>query len=276
MTRATDPDSRPTLSPAWNVTWPFDAGRPVWACGEYIIPHEGCFELNCTEAGEGRVLWFAPDEGFLLETTESPARLTLGPNEWLLGPPVACTWLCGGKGVRAGYIWSPDLARLCEGFPDRNPAVMSVEACDFARQLHRCLNCPLPGRFGCWRLSTQLFEALLEPDLSTKSSDSAVAQALTRIAAAREQFPTQAEVAAAVGLSSSQFARRFQQATGMNFRAFLMRERLTRARVLLRNGRTNVTEAAYLAGYSEVSQFTRAFRRQFGYPPSAARNRDCD
>jgi AraC-like DNA-binding protein len=97
--------------------------------------------------------------------------------------------------------------------------------------------------------------------------DRDILRALDLLAGSEEQFPTQVELAEEVGLSPSQFARRFQKAVGMNFRAYLSRERLNRARRRLEEG-LSVKEAAIVAGYSEVSQFSRAFRREFGLRPS--------
>jgi len=97
--------------------------------------------------------------------------------------------------------------------------------------------------------------------------DRGILRALDRLARSEEQFPTQVELAEEVGLSPSQFARRFRKAMGMNFRAYLSRERLNRARHQLEEG-VSVKEAAMIAGYSEVSQFSRAFCREFGVRPS--------
>ncbi|MFP4283835.1 MAG: helix-turn-helix transcriptional regulator, partial [Opitutales bacterium] len=67
--------------------------------------------------------------------------------------------------------------------------------------------------------------------------------------------------------------RRFVARMGRSFRDYLSQHRLERARRLLEDGAGNVTEAAFSAGYSSVSQFSRAFRRHFGKPPSAVARR---
>lgn len=47
--------------------------------------------------------------------------------------------------------------------------------------------------------------------------------------------------------------------------------RLDRARELLQSGQYSIKEVAYLTGYSYVSNFSSAFTRKFGNPPSSAR-----
>ena len=44
--------------------------------------------------------------------------------------------------------------------------------------------------------------------------------------------------------------------------------KLLEAQKLLRAGK-NVSEASYLAGYNGSTQFSREYKRQFGYAPSA-------
>jgi AraC-like DNA-binding protein len=46
-------------------------------------------------------------------------------------------------------------------------------------------------------------------------------------------------------------------------------QRMEQARRFLQEGKMNVTEVADEVGYSSLSQFTRAFNKQFGTKPSA-------
>ena len=45
-------------------------------------------------------------------------------------------------------------------------------------------------------------------------------------------------------------------------------QRMEQARRFLQEGKMNVTEVAYEVGYSSLSQFARAFKKQFGAKPS--------
>jgi AraC-like DNA-binding protein len=44
--------------------------------------------------------------------------------------------------------------------------------------------------------------------------------------------------------------------------------RLKKAKTILYEGETNITETAYLVGYSSASHFTKAFKEHFGITPS--------
>ncbi|MFP5022567.1 AraC-like ligand-binding domain-containing protein [Pseudonocardia phyllosphaerae] len=59
--------------------------------------------------------------------------------------------------------------------------------------------------------------------------------------------------------------------TGESPAAYVRRKRLGHARALLRDGAT-VTAVARQAGFSDPDTFTRAFKREYGLPPSALRS----
>ncbi|MBK1683370.1 AraC family transcriptional regulator [Rhodoferax fermentans] len=81
------------------------------------------------------------------------------------------------------------------------------------------------------------------------------------------------QLAQELGMSVSTLQRLFKAAYGMSVMAFQRSERLNAARALLMEGRLTVGEAGYRAGYSTVSNFSSAFQRNFGYPPSACMRR---
>jgi len=87
------------------------------------------------------------------------------------------------------------------------------------------------------------------------------------------QNATPKRLAQELGMSESTLQRLFKAAYGMSVMAFQRTERLNAARVLLLEGRLTVGEAGYRAGYSTVSNFSSAFQRTFGYPPSACLRR---
>lgn len=81
---------------------------------------------------------------------------------------------------------------------------------------------------------------------------------------------TLAELAAASGLSTFHLARYFSAVIGMPPARYHRAIRLLRARELLMHGSSSVTEIAMQLGYSELSAFTHAFRREFGMSPREA------
>jgi len=82
------------------------------------------------------------------------------------------------------------------------------------------------------------------------------------------------EVAQSVGLSAFHLMRVFRAATGITPHQYLMRARLLRAVALLRDTATPITEVAYEAGWSDLSNFTRTFRRDVGCSPGQFRRGD--
>ncbi len=82
------------------------------------------------------------------------------------------------------------------------------------------------------------------------------------------------DVAQTVGLSAFHLMRVFRAATGITPHQYLMRARLLRAVALLRDTATPITDVAYEAGWSDLSNFTRTFRRDVGCSPGQFRRGD--
>lgn len=81
-----------------------------------------------------------------------------------------------------------------------------------------------------------------------------------------------ASLAASVGMSPFQFARVFRELTGYPPHRYLLRVRLERASRMLLDGKS-VTETCFDVGFSNLSHFTRSFRRRFGCAPSSFKAR---
>ena len=79
------------------------------------------------------------------------------------------------------------------------------------------------------------------------------------------------EVAASVGLSAFHLMRIFRRAIGVTPHQYLIRARLMRAVQLLRDSERPVTRIAYDTGWSDLSNFTRTFRREIGCSPGQFR-----
>lgn len=75
------------------------------------------------------------------------------------------------------------------------------------------------------------------------------------------------DLAKAVGMSRSNFARSFRSRFGRSPIEFLRGCRLDRAADLLRNGSTPIKRIGALVGYDSRTSFASAFRRAFGISP---------
>jgi AraC-like DNA-binding protein len=81
-------------------------------------------------------------------------------------------------------------------------------------------------------------------------------------------------VAETLGMSRTAFVDRFTQLVGAPPIRYLAQARLAAARLLLRETRLTANEIAYRVGFEAPVAFNRAFKREYGLPPAAWRDRD--
>ena len=79
--------------------------------------------------------------------------------------------------------------------------------------------------------------------------------------------PTVAEIARTVGTNSRKLGEGFNDLFGMPVYAFVKRQRLQAARVMLESGETSVAVVAHRLGY-QPQHFATEFKRRFGMSPS--------
>lgn len=82
---------------------------------------------------------------------------------------------------------------------------------------------------------------------------------------------TLAELARSAGVSARSLNTKFRVAFGVTVFEYLKRRRLEFARDTLLQRQLSVSEIAYQVGYDNPANFSTAFRRHFGYVPSALR-----
>ena len=82
---------------------------------------------------------------------------------------------------------------------------------------------------------------------------------------------TISELAALLDLTRFHFIRAFKQVVGMPPHRFMVQRRVDRAKELLETAELPVSEVATRAGFSSVTQLTKAFRRTVGATPSTFR-----
>ena len=79
-------------------------------------------------------------------------------------------------------------------------------------------------------------------------------------------------LAKVANLSPFRFAHNFKEATGLAPHQYIIRERLERAKKMLRETNLTVTTIAYATGFGSPSRFTLLFRRDNGVSPSVFRS----
>ena len=77
-----------------------------------------------------------------------------------------------------------------------------------------------------------------------------------------------ATIARSVHASTFHFCKTFKRATGMTFTQYLAMVRIAKAKKLLANPQTRITEVAYEAGFASLTHFNRMFRRIAGQSPT--------
>ncbi len=79
---------------------------------------------------------------------------------------------------------------------------------------------------------------------------------------------TLTDIARSVHASTFHFCKTFKRATGMTFTQYLSMVRIAKAKKLLANPQTRITEVAYETGFASITHFNRMFRRIAGQSPT--------
>ena len=76
-----------------------------------------------------------------------------------------------------------------------------------------------------------------------------------------------------IGLSRVQLHRRMKEMTGISTGEFIRNIRLKKAAELLSEKKVNVSQVAYMVGFSSLTHFSTAFRKFYGVSPTEYMNR---
>lgn len=236
-------------------------GAAIDAAARYITLRAPFLSVRHETEGDTAVITFEPRwdlgdlEVFLLEVMlVSLAHMA----EQLLGEPVAGAqiWLRSAAppylAAQAGSV----PALLCYGQP--------------ASQLR----VPLAAFAAAPRLADPAVAALAREQCEQEfrqlaAGTDSVAEQVARLLRAEPEgapLPRLEQMAEMLHLSSRTFKRRLQDEQ-VNYRDLLEAELQQRAERWLAEGRLGITEVAYQLGYSDVSNFSRAFRRWTGKTP---------
>ena len=81
------------------------------------------------------------------------------------------------------------------------------------------------------------------------------------------------EMAQALDLSPAHFARMFRKSTGETPHEFVLRQRIERAKTMLRQAQTRVLDVAVACGFKSQQHFARVFRQLCGTSPTEYRRK---
>ncbi|MCK7547860.1 helix-turn-helix domain-containing protein [Marinobacter koreensis] len=122
----------------------------------------------------------------------------------------------------------------------------------------------LAGRYGT--------RSLPEPIVTGRFSKARQRALAERIEASLGQPLDLATMAGWTNLSPYHFARLFRASFGLAPYQYVQEQRLLRARRKLSESADKITVIALECGFGDASQFSRAFRKRFGVPPSRIRS----
>ena len=138
--------------------------------------------------------------------------------------------------------------------------------------LHQMLHCPYHGLTRQFFLEGKVMELFshkieqLDPGAAShgatiKSSDTErVHQAAQLLVHDLENPPNIMTLANSVGLNRDKLHRCFRQVFGLSPFEYLRNQRLQTAMLLLQDEEINVTQAAIMVGYANMSHFTKSFK----------------
>lgn len=81
------------------------------------------------------------------------------------------------------------------------------------------------------------------------------------------------QIAEMFNYNGTYLGKLFKHTTGTSLHEYLQSAKMDKALTLL-HARQSVTDIAYQLGYSSIHNFTRAFKKKFGLPPSDFQRRD--
>lgn len=111
-------------------------------------------------------------------------------------------------------------------------------------------------------------------DVIPVTDDSSIAQAIDYIRQNADRDLTRAQVAQAVYLNPEYLSRLFKKKTGISLHDFIIREKMERAKSMLRDTDIPISLVAIRIGYTNFSYFSQVFRRYAGMTPQEYRSRE--
>lgn len=180
----------------------------------------------------------------------------------------------------------PELSKFMKDVKRKNPAFMSPTHHPHATPemmavVHNILFCNYTGTLRKMYLESKVPELLLLVVEGIDSSTSAVKVPLgpgdlQKLQKAKEYIVqnmvdpgTIKQLAYEVGINEYKLKYGFKQMYGTTVFGLLLDERMKRARALLRDTSLSTKEISVMTGYKNLSNFTAAFKRKFGYAPHA-------
>lgn len=194
-----------------------------------------------------------------------------------------------------GIVFNTDYLQRCgEAFPflseflkrvkRKLPAIANqshaTSTSEMLGVIHGILHCGYTGTLKKMYLDSKVPELLLlslqnvpEPRMTLHPSDVKLIHKAKEYILAHADDPFSIkQLAHEIGLNDCKLKKGFKEVYHNTIFGILVDERMQKARTMLIETALTVQEIATLSGYKNLSNFTAAFKRKFGFPPTALRH----
>ncbi|NJM06578.1 AraC family transcriptional regulator [Candidatus Gracilibacteria bacterium] len=153
---------------------------------------------------------------------------------------------------------------------------MDVGLLDAAIRILRTLSDPVEAAMLGEAILDEIYYRILREDrngalqtvLQRQAQIQQIARAVDHIHRSMDQTISVEALAEMVNMSATTFHRHFKEVMHLPPLQYAKSIKLHRAQALIRGGK-RANEAGYMVGYTSPAQFSREYKRQFGYAPSA-------
>jgi AraC family transcriptional regulator, transcriptional activator of the genes for pyochelin and ferripyochelin receptors len=185
----------------------------------------------------------------------------------------------------------PQVGDFVKKIENNVPAVLSPDNLwstpDLRALIHGLINCTFLGMQKKMYMEIKMHEMLLiafqnisgvmyKPGLALRQSDlDKLHQARQYIIHNLDNPGTLVDIAHKVGMNDFKLKQGFKLLYGTTVFGLVHEERMQKALMLLRDTTMSILDISMLTGYKNPSNFTAAFRKRFGYPPSDLKIPNC-
>lgn len=165
------------------------------------------------------------------------------------------------------YCWIGFDGALLEAFDELPPVFSPPE--NIFQKISLAANDPSVAEY---RLASALFQLYAVLFSATNRRNPYVRQVENYIRQSYMQNIRIEQIAKHLNLDRRYLGRLFKEETGKSMQQYLLQVRIEAADQYLRQG-YNVRESAKLCGYEDVSNFTKLYKKHFGYSPASRRKK---
>lgn len=164
------------------------------------------------------------------------------------------------------YAWINFDGELCRDFKEVDP-VISYGVDDHYERIRAIQRAAYPKQKVA-QLTAMLFELYSDMVCEPKKENSNYTEAAKDFIAGNYMYKIGAtQIAHSLNIDRSYLFKMFKRNTGMSVRDYIISVRMKNAVQLLEKGK-NVTETAFLCGFSSQSNFTKMFNKFYGISPT--------